>query len=48
MNANQNTPRTYLALLRGINVGGKNIIQIETLRNCFESEGSAAIPPAGA
>lgn len=30
---------TYLALLRGINVGGKNIIKMADLRNCFEAEG---------
>ena len=27
---------TYLALLRGINVGGNNIIKMEDLRECFE------------
>lgn len=30
---------TYLALLRGINVGGKNIIRMAELRNRFETEG---------
>ena len=30
---------TYVALLRGINVGGKNIIRMADLRNCFETEG---------
>lgn len=29
----------YLALLRGINVGGKNIIKMSDLKNCFESIG---------
>lgn len=29
----------YVALLRGINVGGKNIIQMGALRNCFEKMG---------
>ena len=31
--------KTYLALLRGINVGGKNIIKMADLRSCFETEG---------
>ncbi len=30
---------TYLALLRGINVGGKNIIRMADLRSCFEDQG---------
>ena len=30
---------TCLALLRGINVGGKNVIRMAELRNCFEAEG---------
>lgn len=30
---------TYVALLRGINVGGKNIIRMAELRSCFEAEG---------
>ena len=30
---------TYVALLRGINVGGKNVIKMTDLRNCFEDEG---------
>jgi len=30
---------TYLALLRGINVGGKNIIRMAELRRCFETQG---------
>jgi uncharacterized protein (DUF1697 family) len=29
----------YVALLRGINVGGKNIIKMADLRACFEAEG---------
>lgn len=38
MNAQQSRDETYLALLRGINVGGKNIIKMADLRNCFEAE----------
>ncbi len=34
-----NTTQTYLALLRGINVGGKNVIKMADLRGCFEAEG---------
>lgn len=30
---------TYIALLRGINVGGKNIIKMADLRECLEKEG---------
>ena len=30
---------TYVALLRGINVGGKNVIRMADLRSCFEAEG---------
>ena len=30
---------TWLALLRGINVGGRNVIRMADLRECFESEG---------
>lgn len=38
------TPRsasseTWLALLRGINVGGKNVIRMAELRSCFETHG---------
>ena len=29
----------WVALLRGINVGGKNIIRMADLRSCFEAEG---------
>ena len=30
---------TYVALLRGINVGGRNIIRMADLRSCFEAAG---------
>ena len=30
---------TYVALLRGINVGGKNVIRMAELRSCFEATG---------
>ena len=33
----------YLALLRGINVGGKNIIKMADLKACFESLGFADV-----
>ena len=39
MTAGKNPDTTYLALLRGINVGGKNVIKMADLRNCFEAEG---------
>ena len=39
MNAGKQLEKTYLALLRGINVGGKNVIKMADLRNCFEAEG---------
>ncbi len=39
MTKDTNTPQTYLALLRGINVGGKNVIKMADLRDCFEAEG---------
>ena len=39
MTTRERTPQTYLALLRGINVGGKNIIKMADLRECFEAEG---------
>jgi uncharacterized protein (DUF1697 family) len=29
----------YVALLRGINVGGKNVIKMSELRACFEQSG---------
>lgn len=34
---------TYVALLRGINVGGKNIIKMEYLRTTFEQAGFASV-----
>jgi uncharacterized protein (DUF1697 family) len=33
----------HLVLLRGINVGGKNIIKMADLRACFEGMGFATI-----
>ena len=33
----------YLALLRGLNVGGKNIIKMEELARLFEAEGFSAV-----
>jgi uncharacterized protein (DUF1697 family) len=33
------SPVQFLALLRGINVGGKNIIKMTDLKSCFESMG---------
>jgi uncharacterized protein (DUF1697 family) len=30
---------TYVALLRGINVGGNNIIKMTALKACFEAQG---------
>ena len=39
MTAHVNLEETYVALLRGINVGGKNVISMVELRNCFEREG---------
>ncbi|MEM6532548.1 MAG: DUF1697 domain-containing protein [Myxococcota bacterium] len=35
---------SYVALLRGINVGGKNVIRMADLRACFASPGSRAKP----
>ena len=35
----KNPDEIYLALLRGINVGGKNIIKMADLRSCFEAKG---------
>lgn len=34
---------SYVALLRGINVGGKNIIKMKELRACFEALGLAHV-----
>jgi uncharacterized protein (DUF1697 family) len=36
-------PVRYLALLRGINVGGGNIIKMADLKGCFEEMGFAAV-----
>ncbi|MGH3118918.1 MAG: DUF1697 domain-containing protein, partial [Gaiellales bacterium] len=30
---------SYVALLRGINVGGKNLIKMPALKACFEANG---------
>jgi uncharacterized protein (DUF1697 family) len=30
----------YVALLRGINVGGKNLVKMTELKACFEALGS--------
>src|SRR5215210_2879431 len=32
-------PNSYLTLLRGINVGGNNLIKMAALRECFEANG---------
>ncbi len=37
------TPNTYVALLRGINVGGKNIIKMTDLKACFEAIGLTSV-----
>jgi uncharacterized protein (DUF1697 family) len=37
------TATHYLALLRGINVGGKNIIKMADLKSCFEDMGFTAV-----
>ncbi|MCY4583389.1 MAG: DUF1697 domain-containing protein [Chloroflexi bacterium] len=39
MTARAKQEETYVALLRGINVGGKNVINMAELRHCFEVEG---------
>lgn len=36
-------PTRYVALLRGINVGGKNLIPMADLRACVESTGASAV-----
>jgi uncharacterized protein (DUF1697 family) len=36
-------PSRFLALLRGINVGGKNIIAKDDLRTCFEDIGCTSV-----
>jgi uncharacterized protein (DUF1697 family) len=33
----------YVALLRGINVGGNNLIKMSALRACFEDHGFASV-----
>jgi uncharacterized protein (DUF1697 family) len=33
----------YFTLLRGINVGGKNIIKMTDLKSCFESMGFTGV-----
>lgn len=33
------SPTRYVALLRGINVGGKNLVAMPALRSCFEAHG---------
>ena len=35
--------QTYLALLRGINVGGKNIIKMDSLKKTFEEMGFSGV-----
>ena len=37
------TPVRYLALLRGINVGGGNVIRMADLKGCFEEMGFEAV-----
>lgn len=37
------TEKRYVALLRGINVGGKNIMRMTALKSCFEEMGFAAV-----
>jgi len=39
MTMHRTADTTWLALLRGINVGGRNVIRMAELRECFESEG---------
>ena len=39
MTVGSTSPETYVALLRGINVGGRNVIRMADLRSCFEAEG---------
>ena len=36
---NETTMTRYVALLRGINVGGKNLIKMTDLKACFEALG---------
>ncbi|MDE2710515.1 MAG: DUF1697 domain-containing protein [Acidobacteriota bacterium] len=39
MTVRSTSPETWVALLRGINVGGKNVIRMADLRSAFEAEG---------
>ena len=39
MTARSGSPETCVALLRGINVGGRNVIRMADLRSAFEAEG---------
>lgn len=39
MTASSASAETYVALLRGINVGGKNVIRMAALRSAFEADG---------
>ena len=39
MTAHRSADTIWLALLRGINVGGRNVIRMAELRACFETEG---------
>ena len=39
MTAHRTSDTTWLALLRGINVGGRNVIRMAELRECFAAEG---------
>ncbi len=39
MTAPSASEATWLALLRGINVGGRNVIRMADLRSCFEAAG---------
>ncbi len=36
-------PKTYVALLRGINVGGKNLLPMAKLKTCFEDLGCSNV-----
>lgn len=39
MSSRRKSQETYVALLRGINVGGKHVIKMADLRACFEDDG---------
>lgn len=43
MGAMAKQPTRFLALLRGINVGGKNLIAKDDLRGCFEEAGYTSV-----